>query len=82
MKPIQSAFVVPNHQPMGNFDLVFQEAFERSYRPFVEVLRRHPVYGNLLEAEADLDALEELPSRLPNPLARSRCHPRQVSILE
>jgi hypothetical protein len=42
MKPVQFAFAVHNHQPIGNFDSVFQEAFERSYRPFVEVLQRHP----------------------------------------
>lgn len=42
MNSLQFAFVVHNHQPIGNFDSVFQEAFERSYRPFIDVLERHP----------------------------------------
>lgn len=27
-----------NHQPIGNFDWVFQDAFDRAYRPLMEVL--------------------------------------------
>lgn len=30
------------HQPIGNFDNVFAEGFDRSYRPFFEVLEKHP----------------------------------------
>jgi len=29
-----------DHQPVGNFDHVFQQAYEDSYRPFLEVLKR------------------------------------------
>ncbi|MEF3280284.1 MAG: DUF1926 domain-containing protein [Elusimicrobiota bacterium] len=32
------AFVVHNHQPVGNFDNVIREAFEKSYKPFVDVV--------------------------------------------
>jgi alpha-amylase/alpha-mannosidase (GH57 family) len=42
MKTIRFALAVHNHQPIGNFDQVFEEAFQRSYRPFVDVLERHP----------------------------------------
>ncbi|MBI3315549.1 MAG: DUF1925 domain-containing protein, partial [Candidatus Omnitrophica bacterium] len=35
-------FCVHAHQPVGNFDSVFEEAYERSYRPFFEVWERHP----------------------------------------
>ena len=31
-----------NHQPVGNFGWVFEEAFEKSYLPMVECLERHP----------------------------------------
>ncbi len=31
-----------NHQPVGNFDSVFESAFQQSYAPFLEVFRRHP----------------------------------------
>ncbi|MFC1703164.1 alpha-amylase/4-alpha-glucanotransferase domain-containing protein [Candidatus Omnitrophota bacterium] len=30
------------HQPVGNFDGVIQEAYEKSYLPFITVLERHP----------------------------------------
>ncbi|PMP91702.1 MAG: hypothetical protein C0173_03065, partial [Desulfurella sp.] len=30
-------FVVHNHQPIGNFDSVFEEAFSKAYLPFIEV---------------------------------------------
>jgi 4-alpha-glucanotransferase len=30
------------HQPVGNFDDVFERAYEDSYLPFVDVLARHP----------------------------------------
>lgn len=33
---------VHGHQPVGNFGWVFGEAFEKSYRPFFEVIERHP----------------------------------------
>ena len=30
------------HQPVGNFDFVFEEAFAKAYDPFLRVLERHP----------------------------------------
>ncbi len=30
------------HQPVGNFGWVFEEAYEKSYRPFFEALDKHP----------------------------------------
>ncbi|MBU1706329.1 DUF1925 domain-containing protein, partial [bacterium] len=42
MTKIQFAFGIHNHQPVGNFDHVFEEAYERSYKPFLEVMARHP----------------------------------------
>jgi alpha-amylase len=30
------------HQPAGNFSHVFEQSYERCYRPFVEALERHP----------------------------------------
>jgi hypothetical protein len=35
-------FGVHNHQPIGNFDAVLEEATARAYRPFLEVVRRRP----------------------------------------
>jgi len=48
--------LVHGHQPVGNFDKVIEEAYAKSYQPFIEVLKRHPgiklaihFSGNLLE---------------------------------
>ncbi len=30
------------HQPVGNFNQVFADAFKKSYLPFVEILEKHP----------------------------------------
>ncbi len=43
MNTINFLFGIHNHQPVGNFDGVFREAFDRCYAPLVERLRRHPV---------------------------------------
>jgi len=37
-------FCVHAHQPVGNFDNVFVEAYEKCYRPFFEVIERHPSF--------------------------------------
>jgi len=42
MHHLRIVFAVHNHQPVGNFESVFQHAFETSYRPFLSVLERHP----------------------------------------
>jgi len=42
MKQINFLFGIHNHQPVGNFDGVFRDAFEHCYAPLVERLRRHP----------------------------------------
>jgi len=34
--------LVHAHQPVGNFDHVFEQSYARCYLPFVEVLARHP----------------------------------------
>lgn len=42
MKKINFIFCVHNHQPIGNFDSVFEEAFQKSYKPFLDVVKAHP----------------------------------------
>lgn len=34
--------LVHAHQPVGNFDYVFEQSYARCYLPFVKVLERHP----------------------------------------
>ena len=39
---IRLVFGIHNHQPVGNFDHVFQSAYERCYLPFLETISNHP----------------------------------------
>ncbi|MFA6583320.1 MAG: alpha-amylase/4-alpha-glucanotransferase domain-containing protein [Elusimicrobiaceae bacterium] len=39
---IELIFCVHNHQPVGNFDHVLDEAYDKAYYPFVEALMRFP----------------------------------------
>ena len=41
-KPVKFIFCVHAHQPVGNFTDIFQDAYEKCYRPFFEVLGSHP----------------------------------------
>ncbi|MFQ5708366.1 MAG: alpha-amylase/4-alpha-glucanotransferase domain-containing protein [bacterium] len=42
MDKVNVAFGIHNHQPVGNFDFVFEEAYQKSYLPFLEILEKHP----------------------------------------
>ncbi len=42
MPKVQFIFAIHNHQPVGNFDFVAEEAYQKSYLPFVRMLERHP----------------------------------------
>jgi 4-alpha-glucanotransferase len=53
---IRFVLALHNHQPIGNFDDVFQHAYEDSYRSFLDVFDRYPtlkfslhVSGSLME---------------------------------
>ncbi len=35
--------LIHSHQPVGNFENVFESAYQKAYLPFVETLVRHPV---------------------------------------
>jgi alpha-amylase len=39
---IHLALAIHNHQPVGQFDHVFEQAYHEAYLPFVELLERHP----------------------------------------
>jgi 4-alpha-glucanotransferase len=38
---IRFIFVLHNHQPVGNFDHVFEQAYQDSYRPMLDVFERY-----------------------------------------
>jgi len=42
MPKVQFIFAIHNHQPVGNFEFVAEEAYQKSYLPFIQVLERHP----------------------------------------
>ncbi len=42
MPKVQFIFAIHNHQPVGNFDFVAEEAYQKAYLPFINVLKRHP----------------------------------------
>jgi alpha-amylase len=69
------------HQPVGNFDAVFEEAFAKSYEPFLAVLERHPRVRLALHYSGCL--LDWLATKRPAFLARVRALAarRQIELL-
>ncbi len=39
---IRFIFVLHDHQPVGNFDHVFEQAYQDSYKPFLDTFERYP----------------------------------------
>jgi alpha-amylase/alpha-mannosidase (GH57 family) len=42
MEKVAFLFCVHNHQPVGNFLHVLEDAYEKAYLPFIEVLKKYP----------------------------------------
>lgn len=42
MKRIFLGLAIHNHQPVGNFPWVFEEAYKKAYLPMLEALEKHP----------------------------------------
>jgi len=42
MKTVTLVLGIHNHQPVGNFDSIFEQAYQHAYLPFLDVLERHP----------------------------------------
>lgn len=42
LNKVSLALLIHSHQPVGNFDHVIEEAYQKSYRPFAEMLEAHP----------------------------------------
>ncbi|NMC65095.1 MAG: 4-alpha-glucanotransferase, partial [Acidobacteria bacterium] len=42
MNKIQFLFAVHNHQPLGNFPQVFEQAFSQAYWPFLQMASQYP----------------------------------------
>lgn len=53
-RPSRLVLALHNHQPVGNFDSVFEHAVEASYRPFLRMLRRFPTLRVVLHTSGSL----------------------------
>jgi 4-alpha-glucanotransferase len=42
MPKVQFVFALHNHQPVGNFEFVAEEAYHKSYLPLIQLLGKHP----------------------------------------
>jgi alpha-amylase len=42
LSKVSFALVIHSHQPVGNFDRVIEEAYQKAYAPFVQALLLHP----------------------------------------
>lgn len=67
---IRLVLALHNHQPIGNFDGVFEAAFQDSYQPFLDILERYPEIPVALHTSGSL--LEWLVERHPEYIDRIR----------
>jgi len=65
---IRLALVLHNHQPIGNFDGVFEAAYRDSYLPFLEVFEEYPSLKMALHTSGSL--MEWLADRHPEYIDR------------
>lgn len=66
--PIQFLFALHDHQPVGNFDHVFEDAYARAYAPLLEVLEGWPGFRVCLHHTGPL--LEWIEAHRPQYLER------------
>ncbi|MDG3004159.1 alpha-amylase/4-alpha-glucanotransferase domain-containing protein [Paludisphaera mucosa] len=70
MSNLRLILALHNHQPVGNFEGVFEAAYRDSYLPFLEVLERYPEIAFALHTSGPL--LEWLVDQRPDYVARVR----------
>jgi len=70
MSTVRLILALHNHQPVGNFDGVFEGAYRESYLPFLQVLENYPEIPFSLHTSGPL--LEWLVERHPDYIARVR----------
>ena len=75
------ALVIHSHQPVGNFDHVIEEAYQKAYLPFLEAVQQHPRIRLSLHYSGIL--LEWLENRHPEYFDQLRllCDRGQVELL-
>ena len=68
MQPIRFIFVLHDHQPVGNFDHVFEQAYQDSYQPFLDLFESYPSLKLALHTSGPL--MEWLDAHHPDYLDR------------
>jgi len=68
MSHVRLILALHNHQPVGNFEGVFEDAYRTSYHPFLDVLENYPEIPFVLHTSGPL--LEWLVDRHPEYIAR------------
>jgi 4-alpha-glucanotransferase len=70
MNRLAFVMIVHDHQPVGNFDGVFRQAYDDAYAPFLAFLERHPALRLALHTSGPL--LDWIAEREPDYLTRLR----------
>ncbi|HEU23797.1 MAG: 4-alpha-glucanotransferase [Mesoaciditoga sp.] len=70
MNRVNFLFGIHNHQPVGNFGFVIEEAYEKSYKPFIETLEKFPNVKMAIHFTGWL--LDELAKRYPDYIKKVR----------
>lgn len=70
MDALRLIFALHNHQPVGNFDGVFESAYRESYEPFLGVMEEYPDIPFVLHTSGPL--MEWLAARKPEYIGRLR----------
>ncbi|HEX75266.1 MAG TPA: DUF1926 domain-containing protein [Dehalococcoidia bacterium] len=71
MKQIYIGLAIHNHQPLGNFPWVLEQAYQQAYLPMVEVLEKHPaIHLSLHYSGCLIDWLEQVHPEFLYRLAR------------
>ena len=83
MRKFELVLIIHAHQPIGNFEDVFERCYQQSYLPFVEVLERHPTVRMGLHYSGPLlEWIERaLIRNISSAAARSLVKKNQVEIL-
>jgi alpha-amylase len=68
--PVRLVLALHNHQPVGNFDGVFEAAYQDSYLPFLDVLQHYPHLPVTLHTSGSL--MEWLVAKHPEYIDRLR----------
>lgn len=78
---ISLVFGIHNHQPVGNFEHTFEEAYQRAYRPFLEILAEHEWFPFSLHLSGGL--LEWIEARHPEmfEFIRMMCSRGQIELM-